>query len=146
MTEKRLTKEIAILSRDGEWGTASAGVTVTSNIWDLVLFGPMDTPYEGGKFAVEITIPTTYPFQPPGIVFKTRIYHPNINEQGEVCNATVQHWTPSLTIYKVVQSLIEILKNPNVNDPLVADIADLLKTNEPLYTETARMWTLEFAV
>ena len=27
--------------------------------------GPPDTPYEGGKFVLDIRIPETYPFNPP---------------------------------------------------------------------------------
>lgn len=27
--------------------------------------GPPDTPYEGGRFQLEIKIPETYPFNPP---------------------------------------------------------------------------------
>lgn len=43
--------------------------------------GPPDTPYEGGKFLVDVKIPTDYPFRPPQMKFKTKIWHPNVSSQ-----------------------------------------------------------------
>lgn len=48
--------------------------------------GPPDTPYEGGKYCVDIRIPTDYPFRPPLMKFVTKIWHPNVSSQ------TVSTW------------------------------------------------------
>lgn len=36
--------------------------------------GPPDTPYEGGKFKLEIKIPETYPFNPPQVFYFWKVF------------------------------------------------------------------------
>lgn len=54
-------------------------------------------PYNKGAFKIEITFPAEYPFKPPKICFKTRIYHPNIDEKGQVCLPIIsaENWKPA---------------------------------------------------
>ena len=39
-----------------------------------VLIGPSDTPYSGGVYRVDITIPSDYPFGPPKMKFITKVH------------------------------------------------------------------------
>jgi ubiquitin-conjugating enzyme (huntingtin interacting protein 2) len=41
--------------------------------------GPVGTPYEGGRFEVDIKIPNEYPFRPPAMKFTTKLWHPNVS-------------------------------------------------------------------
>lgn len=54
-------------------------------------------PYDKGAFRIEIIFPTEYPFKPPKITFKTKIYHPNIDEKGQVCLPVIsaENWKPA---------------------------------------------------
>ncbi|NWR25443.1 UB2R1 enzyme, partial [Emberiza fucata] len=53
--------------------------------WDVAIFGPPDTHYEGGYFKARLRFPIDYPYSPPAFRFLTKMWHPNIYETGDVC-------------------------------------------------------------
>jgi ubiquitin-conjugating enzyme E2 D/E len=143
---KRLNKELAELKKNGI-PNISAGPS-SDNIfeWVAIIEGPIGTPYEGGIFNLNISIPTNYPFKPPIVIFTTKIYHPNINSTGSICLDILKNqWSPALTISKILLSICSLLSDPNPNDPLVPDIANILKNDPDLYNKYAREWTLLYA-
>jgi ubiquitin-conjugating enzyme E2 N len=46
--------------------------------------GPEGTPYEGGMFNAELYLPDEYPMVAPKVLFRTKIYHPNIDKIGNL--------------------------------------------------------------
>lgn len=54
-------------------------------------------PYNKGAFKVAIDFPVEYPFKPPKITFLTKIYHPNVDEKGQVCLPIISpdNWKPA---------------------------------------------------
>mmetsp|Transcript_36805 Transcript_36805/g.68514 ORF Transcript_36805/g.68514 Transcript_36805/m.68514 type:complete len:201 (+) Transcript_36805:108-710(+) len=60
-----------------------------------IVEGPTQTPYEGGTYRVKIVIGAEFPQQPPRAVFLTKIFHPNISQNGDVCvNTLKRDWDP----------------------------------------------------
>ncbi len=59
------------------------------------------------------------------VLFKTKIYHPNIKQDtGEICTQAIENnWVPTLNAKFVIESVITLLKNPNADNPLEAEIA-----------------------
>jgi ubiquitin-conjugating enzyme E2 D/E len=125
----------------------SAGIKDTDIfVWEATIMGPTDTPYFGGIFTLAISIPTDYPFKPPKVQFITKIYHPNISPQGAIClDILKDKWSPALNISKILLSICSLLDDPNPDDPLVPDIADLFKSDKERYRQNAIMYTQRFA-
>ena len=147
MALKRIQKELKDLAKD-QPANCSAGPKDPNNLfkWVATIMAPTNCPYEGGVFSLDIEFPPEYPFKPPKIRFTTKIYHCNINDKGGIClDILKDNWSPALTISKVLLSICSLLTDPNPNDPLVPDIANLLKTNKAQHDRTAREWTQKFA-
>lgn len=143
---KRIQRELTEITLDPP-PNCSAGPK-GDNIYDWVgtILGPPGTVYQGGIFFLEITFPSEYPFKPPKIIFRTRIYHCNINSQGQIClDILKDNWSPAFTISKVLLSIIALLTDCNTADPLVGNIAQQYLTNREEHDETAKEWTQRYA-
>merc|ERR1712185_174526 len=102
-------------------------------------------PYQGGVFFLNVTFPTDYPFKPPKVQFTTKIYHCNVNSSGAIClDILKDQWSPALTLSKVLLSISSLLTDPNPNDPLVPEIALLLKSNREEHDKNAREWVRKY--
>merc|ERR1712110_871344 len=116
-------------------------------IWTATIMGPEDSPYHGGVFFLNIQFPPDYPFKPPKVQFKTKIYHCNINKNGSIClDILKDQWSPALTISKVLLSISSLLTDPNPKDPLVPEIATQYNSNKAKHDAIAKEWTRKFAM
>ena len=70
----------------------------------ILLTGPQGTPYSQGLWKLHLKIPEDYPKSPPKAAFKTRIWHPNVEEaSGSVCVDTLKRdWESKLTLRDVL--------------------------------------------
>ena len=79
--------------------------------------------------------------------FKTRIYHPNIKQDtGEICAQAIENnWVPTLNAKFVIESLITLLKNPNAEHPLEAEIAEVFLRDYKTFVAKAQEFTQSYA-
>ncbi|XP_028205248.1 ubiquitin-conjugating enzyme E2-17 kDa-like isoform X1 [Glycine soja] len=158
MALKRINMELKDLQKDPP-ASCSAGMLfcsfwvslcpVANDMfhWQATIMGPIDSPFAGGVFLVSIHFPPDYPFKPPKVSFRTKVFHPNINSNGSIClDILKEQWSAALTISKVLLSICSLLTDPNPNDPLVPEIAQMYKTNKAKYQATARSWTEKYAM
>ena len=114
--------------------------------WTAIIQGNKNTPYENGTFILNIEFPKDYPFNPPIIFFQTKIYHCNINSSGGIClDILKDQWSPALTLNKILLSIISLMNDPNPDDPLVPEIAELYKNNRVQFNTNAKQHTLKYA-
>ncbi|ODV95362.1 hypothetical protein PACTADRAFT_75857 [Pachysolen tannophilus NRRL Y-2460] len=129
MSLKRINKELNDLGRDPPSSCSAGPVGDDLYHWQASIMGPPDSPYAGG------------------IQFTTKIYHPNINANGNIClDILKDQWSPALTISKVLLSICSLLTDANPDDPLVPEIAHIYKSDRAKYESTAREWTKKYAV
>ena len=146
-TERRLKREYKDFQKDPPTNCSAGPIDDNIYKWKAFINGPKDSPYEGGLFELEMNFTNRYPFKPPKVVFITKIYHMNINSSGQIClDILKDKWSPALTISKLLLSICSLLTDPNPDDPLVPEIANLYKNNKILHMATAREYTQTWAV
>ncbi|KAF2203336.1 ubiquitin-conjugating enzyme [Delitschia confertaspora ATCC 74209] len=95
-------------------------------LWTATIEGPTETPYAGLTFKLSMEFAPTYPMTPPVVLFKTPIYHPNIDFSGRIClDILKDKWSAIYNISSVLLSLQSLLGEPNNSSPLNAEAADL---------------------
>ncbi|KAI9065964.1 hypothetical protein FKP32DRAFT_1566790 [Trametes sanguinea] len=144
---RRVNKEIADCKND-----KASKITidlVEDNPFHLIgaFDGPEGTPYEGGRFQVDIVIPENYPFQPVKMKFITKVYHPNVSSaSGAICLDILKDaWSPVLTLKSTLISLQSLLCSPEPRDPQDAEVAKHYMTSRSSFEDTARYWTMVYA-
>ncbi|KAK0417903.1 hypothetical protein QR680_013272 [Steinernema hermaphroditum] len=161
-SSRRLRKELADLQ--------SAEFKVLRNIdfdennllhWTGYLV-PDKEPYNKGAFKIAIDFPTEYPFKPPKITFMTKIYHPNVDEKGQVCLPIVapDNWKPAtrteqgesciitrrryMSTFLVMNALLGLVLEPEPDHPLRADIAEEFVKDRKKFMKNAEDYTKKY--
>ncbi|CAF0881922.1 unnamed protein product, partial [Didymodactylos carnosus] len=108
-----------------------------NNLLDFNLtFTPDEGLYKGGQFIFSFRVPVEYPHSPPKVKCTQKIYHPNIDLEGNVClNILREDWKPVLTINAVIYGLIFLFVEPNADDPLNKEAAEVLKNNKRTFEQ-----------
>ncbi|KAI4675292.1 uncharacterized protein J4E84_010184 [Alternaria hordeiaustralica] len=110
---------------------------------DVLLAGPVGTPYAGGVWRLHLDIPPTYPTAPPTAQFRTRLWHPNVDEAtGAVCVETLKRdWSSTLKLRDVLVTISCLLIQPNPASALNEAAGKLATEDWEGYCRRARLMT-----
>ncbi|KAI0031427.1 E2 ubiquitin-conjugating enzyme [Vararia minispora EC-137] len=95
--------------------------------------------YKGGAFNFIFQINTNYPHEPPKVKCDQKIYHPNVDLQGNVClNILREDWKPVLNLNSVMVGLQYLFLEPNTDDPLNKEAAEELRRNRDQFVQNVQ--------
>ena len=91
---------------------------------------PSENYWRGGTFTFTFKVPDSYPHEPPKVLCDQKVYHPNLDTQGNIClNVLREDWSPVQTVTSVIFGLLFLFIDPNASDPLNSEAAkDLMQS------------------
>ena len=93
----------------------------------------------GGKYIFSFHFSDEYPIEPPKVMCKTKIYHPNIDYDGNVClNMLKDDWKPVFTGTTIISGVYYLFVEPNPSDPLNHDVAKIMRENKEEFKENVK--------
>ncbi|KXN73924.1 ubiquitin-conjugating enzyme [Conidiobolus coronatus NRRL 28638] len=155
---KRLMTEYKELTLNAPEGITAGPISEDNFfIWEALISGPEDTPFEGGVFSAVLTFPKDYPMSPPEMKFTCEMFHPNIYSNGVVCisilhppgddpnmyESSSERWSPVQSIEKILLSVVSMLAEPNDESGANIDACKVWRDDREKYDEIVRKNTLK---
>ncbi|KAL8898714.1 MAG: hypothetical protein Q9192_001945 [Flavoplaca navasiana] len=133
----RVQKDLSELSLGGTMKTKFPNPDDILNF--TLTIEPDEGMYKGGAFHFNFAINQNFPHDPPKVKCTQKIYHPNIDLEGNVClNILREDWKPVLNLNAVIVGLQFLFLEPNASDPLNKEAAEDLRTNRDGFKRNVR--------
>ena len=137
-----LSRELRELARSSPTGIK---VLVNhSNITDIQadIEGPDGTPYEGGLFRCKLVLGNGFPNSAPRGFFLTKIFHPNVAANGDICvNTLKKDWKPTMGLRHILQVIRCLLIVPFPESALNQEASKLFIESYADFVKRARLLT-----
>lgn len=139
---KQISREIGELTRN-----PMEGIRIAFNDDDITsvqadIDGPPGTPYHGGSFRIRLILGKNFPVSPPKGYFVTKIFHPNVGRNGEICvNTLKKDWNQDLGIKHILLTIKCLLIVPNPESALNEEAGKMLLERYDDYCKRAKMMT-----
>ena len=112
-------------------------------VWNIIMDGPLDSPYMGGKFKIRITFEYDYPKTKPKFEFMTPICHINIDGR-HICLDSLDNFNEKSTILTSLSQIFMMLTSPNETSAY-SKYKEMYIKNYGDYLKKAREMTRDYA-
>lgn len=123
---KRLQKELMELMMNTDRSVSAFPEGESLFKWIGTISGPIGTVYEDLTFKLSLEFPHSYPFCAPVVKFITSIFHPNVDQFGNIClHILKEKWSALYDVRSILLSIQSLLGEPNNDSPMNAQAAAL---------------------
>jgi len=107
-----------------------------------IIAGPEETPFFGGKFRMKLVISEDFPNSPPRGFFLTKIFHPNVALNGDICvNTLKKDWNSAVTLKHILQVIRCLLIVPFPESSLNDEAGKMFMDSYEEFAARARIMT-----
>jgi ubiquitin-conjugating enzyme E2 A len=92
-------------------------------------------------FTLKLQFTEQYPNSPPQVKFMTKMFHPNIYNDGRICldsNILLylvlnKQWSSVYDVWAILTAIKSLLSDPNTQSPANMEASTIFKENKTLY-------------
>lgn len=114
---------------------------------------PDEGHWKSGKFLFHIFVPVEYNVKPPTVHCKTKLWHPNITEDGKICLSILREhsldgtgWLPTRTLKDVIWGLNALFTDLcDFEDPLNTLAAEQYSVNKTAFQRKVKDYITRYA-
>ena len=149
---RRLKNEIRQIQTQSQYIDAGIGIEYGYPAYNVraSIMGKNGTPYDGGTFYIDITVPKYYPFSTPNAHFISKVYHPNFGKESWLdIPMLIDAWEPASGLGKLLFDIKNQLDYPNKITPWNQKAYDQCHGNNKAraeYERIAKEWTVKYAM
>lgn len=115
--------------------------------WQIIFKGSDCSPYEDGYFTLDFLFNKgAFPSYGPEAKFVTKMFHPNVDDNGHVCINILNKWVPGRTMEDVLLGILEILDNPVASGGFPNAAKKLLEKDVDEYYKKVEEYTYSYAM
>ncbi|KAA8492100.1 Ubiquitin-conjugating enzyme E2 2 [Porphyridium purpureum] len=136
----RLMTDLKMMNQEPPDGCSASPLSESNLfVWGATIFGPSETPWEGGVYSLRLTFTEQYPEKPPRVRFTCEMFHPNVYSDGTLCLDIIQDkWSPIYTVNSILTSIQSLLTDPNPLSPANTEAAQMFTTSLEAYNKRVR--------